>query len=88
MTPNPHGTLQQSQYASANLIWLPDLGLDVGLEYLFGWRKVTENTAINGKRTGFDHRLMITVRWSFSGQRTFSEHQPFKSDPRESPRCY
>jgi hypothetical protein len=68
-TANPEGKFQKSQYASANLIWTPIPAVDVGLEYLFGWREVTANSAINGHRTGDDHRIQWTVRWKFKRER-------------------
>ncbi|MBW1782886.1 MAG: hypothetical protein JRL30_19360 [Deltaproteobacteria bacterium] len=63
------GTFKQTQYASANLVWSPWPPFDVGLEYLFGHRTVTERTAVDGNTTGQDHRLQFTMRWNFGWRR-------------------
>ena len=63
------GTYKQTQYASANLIWSPWPPFDIGLEYLFGHRTVTDNTAVDGSTTGQDHRVQFTMRWNFDWER-------------------
>ncbi len=67
-TPNT-GTYKQTHYASANLIWSPWPPFDVGLEYLYGHRTVTQNTAVEGNTTGHDHRVQFTMRWNFDWRR-------------------
>jgi len=71
--PWPHtagtGTFKQTQYASANLIWSPWPPFDVGLEYMFGHRTVTNQTAVDGHTTGQNHRLQFTMRWNFGWSR-------------------
>ena len=71
MYPNTanQGTYKQTQYASANLIWSPWPPFDVGLEYLFGHRTVTDSTAVDGSTTGANHRLQFTMRWNFDYRR-------------------
>lgn len=68
-TPNPVGTYQETYYASANLIWTPWHPMDVGLEYLYGWRRVTENTAVDGERSNRDHRLHLSIIFKFEVSR-------------------
>ena len=63
------GTYKQTQYASANLIWSPWPPFDVGLEYLYGHRTVTDGTAVDGSTTGDDHRVQFTMRWNFNYER-------------------
>ncbi len=63
------GTYKQTQYASMNLVWSPWPPFDVGLEYLFGHRMVTDATAVAGSTTGQDHRLQFTMRWNFDWER-------------------
>ena len=71
MYPNTanQGTYKQTQYASANLIWSPWPPFDVGLEYLFGHRTVTDSTAVDGSTTGVNHRVQFTMRWNFDYRR-------------------
>ena len=54
------GIFKQSHYASANLIWSPIPPLDVGIEYLFGYRQN------NDRRSGIDNRLQFSVILHFS----------------------
>ncbi|MFO7599283.1 MAG: porin [Candidatus Desulfacyla sp.] len=63
------GTYKQTHYVSANLIWSPCPPFDVGLEYLFGHRTVTDHTAVDGSTTGQNHRLQFTMRWNFDWKR-------------------
>jgi hypothetical protein len=63
------GTYKQTHYVSANLIWSPWPPFDVGLEYLFGHRTVTDRTAVGGSTTGQNHRLQFTMRWNFDWKR-------------------
>lgn len=63
------GTYKQAHYASMNLIWSPWAPLDIGLEYLFGHRTVTDFTAVEGNTTGQDHRIQCTARWNFDWTR-------------------
>ena len=63
------GTYKQTHYVSANLIWSPWPPFDVGLEYLFGHRTVTDRTAVDGSTTGQNHRLQFTMRWNFDWKR-------------------
>ena len=63
------GTYKQAQYAAANLIWSPWPPFDVGLEYMFGHRTVTDSTAVDGSTTGQNHRLQFTMRWNFDWER-------------------
>lgn len=63
------GTYKQTQYASMNLIWSPWPPFDVGLEYMFGHRTVTDRTAVAGSTTGQNHRLQLTMRWNFDWER-------------------
>jgi len=67
--PNPPGTYKQTHYASMNLIWSPWPPFDVGLEYMFGHRTVTNSTAVDGGTTGRNHRLQFTMRWNFDWER-------------------
>ena len=63
------GTYKQTRYASANLIWSPWPPFDVGLEYLYGHRTVTNSTAVDGNTTGDDHRVQFSMRWNFDYRR-------------------
>ncbi|MBC8177581.1 MAG: hypothetical protein H8E19_09265 [Deltaproteobacteria bacterium] len=63
------GTYKQTQYASMNLIWSPWPPFDVGLEYMFGHRTITDRTAVYGSTTGQNHRLQFTMRWNFDWER-------------------
>ena len=69
--PNPAGTgtYKQTQYASMNLVWSPWPPFDVGLEYMFGHRMVTDLTAVDGSTTGQNHRVQFTMRWNFDWER-------------------
>ncbi len=69
--PNPKntGTYKQAQYASMNLVWSPWPPFDVGLEYMFGQRIVTDSTAVDGSTTGQNHRVQFTMRWNFGWER-------------------
>ena len=71
LLPNPAGagTYKQTQYASMNLVWSPWPPFDVGLEYMFGHRTVTNPTAVDGSTTGQDHRVQFTMRWNFEWER-------------------
>ena len=68
-SPAGTGTYKQTQYASMNLVWSPWPPFDVGLEYLYGHRTVTNATAVDGSTTGHDHRLQFTMRWNFDWER-------------------
>jgi len=68
-SPAGTGTYKQTQYATMNLVWSPWPPFDVGLEYLYGHRTVTDATAVDGSTTGHDHRLQFTMRWNFDWQR-------------------
>jgi len=68
-SPAGTGTYKQTQYASMNLVWSPWPPFDVGLEYLFGHRTVTNPTAVDGGTTGHDHRVQFTMRWNFDWER-------------------
>jgi len=68
-SPAGTGTYKQTQYASMNLVWSPWPPFDVGLEYLYGHRTVTNATAVDGSTTGHDHRLQLTMRWNFDWER-------------------
>ena len=63
------GTYKQTQYASMNLVWSPWPPFDVGLEYMFGHRTVTDGTSVDGSTTGRNHRLQFTMRWNFGWER-------------------
>jgi len=63
------GTYKQTQYASMNLIWSPWPPFDVGLEYMFGHRTITDRTAVYGTTTGQNHRVQFTMRWNFGWER-------------------
>ena len=63
------GTYKQTQYASMNLIWSPWPPFDVGLEYMFGHRTITDLTAEYGSTTGQNHRVQFTMRWNFDWER-------------------
>ena len=63
------GTYKQAHYASANLVWSPWPPFDVGFEYMFGHRTITDNTAVYGSTTGQNHRLQFTMRWNFKYER-------------------
>ncbi len=63
------GTYKQTHYASANLVWSPWPPFDVGLEYLYGHRTVTDSTAVESSTTGDNHRLQFTMRWNFAYDR-------------------
>ncbi len=71
LQPNPAetGTYKQTQYASMNLVWSPWPPFDVGLEYMFGHRMVTDLTAVDGSTTGQNHRVQFTMRWNFDWER-------------------
>lgn len=64
-TPNPQGTFHQTHYASMNLVWSPWPPFDIGIEYLYGRRVVTDNSNVKGSTSGDDHRIQTTVRWNF-----------------------
>jgi hypothetical protein len=49
----------QSDYGAANLIWNPFGSLNVGTEFLYGWR-VQKN-----KATGNDTRFMFSAKYNF-----------------------
>ena len=68
-TPNPVGTYQETYWVSANIIWTPWHPMDVGIEYLFGRRTVTQNTAVDGTRSNRDHRLQLTILFKFEVSR-------------------
>ena len=68
-SPAGAGTYKQTQYASMNLVWSPWPPFDVGLEYLYGHRRVTDATAVDGRTAGHDHRLQFTMRWNFDWER-------------------
>lgn len=63
------GTYKQTHYASLNLVWSPWPPFDVGLEYLYGRRAVTDATAVDGSTSGSNHRVMFTMRWNFDWER-------------------
>ena len=63
------GTYKQTQYASMNLVWSPWPPFDVGLEYMFGHRTVTDLTAVDDSTTGQNHRVQFTMRWNFDWER-------------------
>lgn len=63
------GTYKKTLYASLNLVWSPWPPFDVGLEYLYGRRSVTEQTAVDGSTSGHNHRLQFTMRWNFDWER-------------------
>ncbi len=69
-TPNPVGTFHQTQYASVNIIWSPIPSIDMGVEYIYGRRRVTNSTAVDGNLEGENHRIQATVRWNFAYQRS------------------
>jgi len=71
LCPDPAGTgtYKQTQYASMNLVWSPWPPFDVGLEYMFGHRMVTDQTAVDGSTTGQNHRVQFTMRWNFDWER-------------------
>ena len=71
MFPQPAGTgtYKRTHYASLNLVWSPWHPFDVGLEYLYGHRTVTDATAVDDSTTGYDHRLQFTMRWNFGWER-------------------
>ena len=52
---DPNGIYQMSHYASANLIYSPLPPLDIGAEYLFGYRRTTDG------RHGLDNRLQVSL---------------------------
>lgn len=64
-TPNPVGTYQSSVYASINLVWSPWHAIDIGMEYAYGWRRVTEGTAVDGVTRNKNNRLQWTFVFSF-----------------------
>ncbi|MEM7135800.1 MAG: DcaP family trimeric outer membrane transporter [Myxococcota bacterium] len=68
-TPNPVGTYHETLYASMNLIWTPWHPMDVGVEYLFGQRTVTANTAVLGETSNLDHRLQFSFMFKFEVSR-------------------
>ena len=69
-TPNPVGTYHDTYFASINLIWTPWHPMDVGLEYMYGRRAVTANTAVDGKTANHNHRLMLSIifKWEVSAK--------------------
>ncbi len=67
--PSGTGTYKQTHYASLNLVWSPWPPFDVGLEYMYGQRTVTDPTAVDGGTTGSNHRLQFTMRWNFDWER-------------------
>ena len=71
LSPNPAGTgtYKQTQYASMNLVWSAWPPFDVGLEYMFGHRTVTNSTAVEGSTAGQNHRVQFTMRWNFDWER-------------------
>ncbi|MGB5809763.1 MAG: hypothetical protein WBG86_04480 [Polyangiales bacterium] len=68
-TPNPVGTYHEVYYVSANVIWTPWHPMDVGVEYLYGRRGITQNTAVEGETANHDHRLQFSVMFKFEVSR-------------------
>jgi len=69
-TPNSVGTYHDTYFASMSLIWTPWHAMDIGLEYMYGQRTVTANTAVLGQTTNHNHRLMLSVilKWEVSAK--------------------
>ncbi len=65
---NSVGTYHYANYASTNIIWSPVPYVDVGVEYLYGQRRVTNSTKVDGHALGDNHRIQATIRWRFSNR--------------------
>ena len=55
----PKSTFRKSQYGSANLIWNPFASFEVGIQYHYGWKELS-----NGER-GNASRFQISAKYSF-----------------------
>ncbi|MEM9728281.1 MAG: hypothetical protein AAF997_06835, partial [Myxococcota bacterium] len=64
-TPNPEGIYAASIYSSLNLIWSPWHAVDIGMEWSFGWRRITQNSAVDGQTRNYNHRLQWSFAFSF-----------------------
>lgn len=82
-TPNPVGTYHDTYYVSVNLIWTPWHAIDTGLEYMFGRRTVTANTAALGETSNVDHRLQMSLlfRFEYSRKGVQKTMEPSKDRP-------
>ena len=58
-----NGIFHESHYASANLIYSPIPPLDIGIEYLFGYRRTTDG------RSGIDNRIQVSLILHFASGR-------------------
>ncbi len=59
-TGDPNGIYKMSHYASANLIYSPLPPVDIGVEYLFGYRRT------NDGRHGLDNRIQVSLILHFA----------------------
>jgi len=57
---NPNGIYRKAHYASANLVYSPIPPLDIGVEYLFGWRGTVDG------RSGYDQRIQLSLILHFA----------------------
>lgn len=55
----PGSTFHQSNYTAANLIWNPMGSLNVGAEYLYGWKVLKNESSANAPR------FMFSAKYSF-----------------------
>ena len=70
-TANVVGTYHDTYFVSANIIWTPWHAMDTGLEYMWGRRAVTANTAVEGQTANHNHRLMLSIifKWEVTSKR-------------------
>lgn len=63
------GIYRDTHFVSSNLLWKPFDCCMVGIEYLYGRRRVTAATAIGGSTSGSDHRLQASFSISYGTAR-------------------
>ena len=70
-----YGRLLQARYASINLVWSPNPTFTLGIEYMYGHRFITGNTAPQGatSNAGQANRLQACVRWNFDHKTSFRQ---------------
>ena len=70
-----YGRCMQARYASINLVWSPNPTFTLGIEYMYGHRFITGNTAPKGatSNAGQANRLQACVRWNFDHKTSFRQ---------------
>ena len=63
-----YGRLLQARYASINVVWSPNPTFTLGIEYMYGHRFITGDSAPDGatSNAGQANRLQACVRWNFN----------------------